>query len=210
MGTLARDNLKILQQLRGRILEETSVIRSHWCQTWAQCKPRLSFGKNMLPFCYNIQHPLPDPLPRRGLSVLWEWEPSSSALSGGRCDPRRRTELASLFMEILFSFSVLSFFFFQFTVTFYLFVQKNKLVICTLHVALCHLLCLAPRRSCYVYSTVSTTNKLLRPREYKESKKGWDVSAIKTLKLDLKPLHIKKAPCKQKLKWDPNLWYYRL
>lgn len=40
--------------------------------------------------------------------------------------------------KYLFSFSVLSFFFFfQFTITFYLFVQKNKLVICTLHVAFC-------------------------------------------------------------------------
>lgn len=46
----------------------------------------------------------------------------------------------------------------------------------------------------------STTNKLLRTREYKEFKKGWDVSTIKTPKLDLKPLYTKKAPCKQKLK----------
>lgn len=139
--------------------EEESGKRLVWwevsdCQTWAQCKQGLSLRKNMLPFCYNIQHPLRDPLPRRDLSVLWKREPSSSALSGGRCDPRRRTDLASLFMEILFfSFCVLSFFFFQFPVTFYLFVQKNKLVICTLHVALCHLLCSAPRINCYEYST---------------------------------------------------------
>lgn len=96
---------------------------------------------------------------RRDSSVLWKWEPSSSALCGGRCDPTRRTELASLFMEILFFlFCFVSLFFFspsQFTVTFYLFVQKNKLVICTLHKAFCHLLCLAPRRNCYAYSTCS-------------------------------------------------------
>jgi len=29
MGTLARDNLKILQQLRGSISEESGVMRSH-------------------------------------------------------------------------------------------------------------------------------------------------------------------------------------
>lgn len=52
--------------------------------------------------------------------------------------------------------------------------------------------------------------KLLRTREYKELKKGWDVSATKTPRLDLKPLYIKKAPCKQKLKWDPKLQYCRL
>lgn len=140
--------------------EELSQRRLMWRevtyhQTWAQCHPGLFLWLNLLPFCYNIQHTLPGPLRRGYSSVLWKWEFHSSALSGGRRDPKRWIDLVSLFLEV--HFPVLSFFL-QFTVTFYLFVQKNKLVICTLRVAFCHLLCLAPRRKCCVpHMQFSTT-----------------------------------------------------
>lgn len=53
---------------------------------------------------------------------------------------------------------------------------------------------------CTAHAFSTTYYKLLRTRDYKEFKKGWDLSAIKTPMLDLKPLYIKKAPWKQKLK----------
>lgn len=47
---------------------------------------------------------------------------------------------------------------------------------------------------CTAHAFSTTYYKLLRTRKYKEFRKGWDVSAIKTSRLDLKPVYIKKAP----------------
>jgi len=41
MGTLARDNLKFLQQLRGTISEETDVMRSHLPPDMSTVPPRI-------------------------------------------------------------------------------------------------------------------------------------------------------------------------
>lgn len=93
--------------------EELSQRRLMWWevtyhQTWAQCHPGLFLWSNLLPSCYNIQHTLPGPLRRGYSSVLWKWEFHSSALSGGRRDPKRWIDLVSLFLEV--HFPVLSFF----------------------------------------------------------------------------------------------------
>lgn len=133
---------------------------------------------------------------RRDSSVLWKWEPSSSALCGGRCDPTRRTELASLFMEILFFlFCFVSFFFFPPPN-----LQSLSICLCR-RINLWYALYIRHFVTFFAWHpegtamriahAVSTTNKL-RPREY-ASKKAWDISAIKTPKLDLKPLYVREA-----------------
>lgn len=49
MGTLARDNLKILQQLRGRILEETGVVRNHWLPDMSTVQAKIVPWKDYAP-----------------------------------------------------------------------------------------------------------------------------------------------------------------
>jgi len=181
-------------------------------QTRAQCKWELSFSKNALPFCHHIQHPLADPLPTRDSSVLWKWEPSSRAVWWKMWLQKQNRVGIFVYGNTFSPFSVLSFYFFSPNL------QSLSICLCrriNLWYALYtwHFVFFAWHPEVTAMCTAhaaSTTNKLPRPREYKDSRKGWDVSATKTSKLDLKPLYIKKVPCNQKFNWDPKCCYYRL